>query len=397
MVFPFRSLEDFKIDINQDHELFRESIREFMEKEVRNHVEKGENSGDIPKEIKEKSKELGLYGLDMPEKYGGQGGNYIYLLIATEEMSRVWPSLATFFLINWMFTNAISKFGNEYLKEKYIPDIVSGKKVAAFANTEPGAGTDVAGIQSIAKKIDDHYVITGKKIFITNGDIADYYIVTARTSSEEKRWKGLSMFVIEKDFPGFKVESRISTTGLKASHTAELSLNEVKVPKENLVGEEGLGFKYAVASFDYARTIVSAQAVGIGQAALEKLLEYSLQRSSFNQKLASFQVVQQKISESMADIYSSRLMTYWAGNLYVGDKEDDYISVASLAKFFSTEAAERTILRAMTVHGGYGVSVSTGLERMLRDIQILKTYEGTNDIQRLSAAKYMLKKVYGFS
>jgi alkylation response protein AidB-like acyl-CoA dehydrogenase len=397
MVFPFKSLEDFKIDISQEQEIFRESMREFMEKEVRNEVERGESLGDIPMEIKEKAKELGLYGLDIPEKYGGQGGNYLYLLVATEEMSRVWPSMATFFLINWMFTNAINKFGNDYLREKYIPEIVSGKKVAAFANTEPAAGTDVAGIQSVAKKINDHYVITGRKIFITNGDIADYYLVTARTSSEDKRWKGLSMFVVEKDYPGFKVEGRISTTGLKASHTAELSLNEVKVPKENLVGEEGMGFKYAVASFDYARTIVSAQALGIGQAALEKLLEYSLQRTSFSQKLASFQMVQQKISESMADVYSSRLMTYWAGNLYVNGREDEYVSVASLAKFFSTEAAERTILRAMTVHGGYGVSVSTGLERLLRDIQILKTYEGTNDIQRLSAAKYMLKKVYGFS
>jgi alkylation response protein AidB-like acyl-CoA dehydrogenase len=390
MVFPFNSIEEFKINITQDHELFRKAIREFCERDVLPLVEKGEKEKDIPRDLKDKAKEIGLYGLDVPVEYGGQGGDYLYNLIASEEMSRVWPSFGTFFLINWMFTHAILTFGNEEQKRKYVTEVAKGEKVAAFANTEPNAGTDVAGIQTTAKKVNDHYVINGKKIFITNGDIADYYLVTARTYAGNPRWKGISMFIVDKD--NVKIEGRIETTGLKASHTAEISFNEAKVPEENLLGEEGMGFKYAVASFDYARTIVSAQAVGIAQAALEKMIEYSIQRTSFGEKIASFQNVQQHISESLADLYASRLITYWAGNLKEGN---DYVIVASIAKFFSTEAAERIVLRAMRVFGGYGVAEAAGLERMLRDLQILKTYEGTNDIQRLSAAKFLIRKKLG--
>ncbi|BDC17608.1 acyl-CoA dehydrogenase family protein [Acidianus sp. HS-5] len=389
MVFPFNSIEEFKVNITQDHEIFRNAIREFCDREVSPLVEKGEREKDIPQELKIKAREIGLYGLDVPTEYGGQGGDYLYNIIASEEISRVWSSFATFFLINWMFTHAILTFGNEEQKKNYVTEVAKGEKIAAFANTEPNAGTDVAGIQTTAKKVNDHFVINGKKIFITNGDIADYYLVTARTSAGNPRWKGISMFIIEKD--NVKVEGRIGTTGLKASHTAEISFNEAKVPAENLLGEEGMGFKYAVSSFDYARTLVSAQAVGIGQAALEKMIEYSIQRNSFGQKIASFQNVQQHISESLADLYTSRLITYWAGNL----KGEDYVVVASLAKFFSTEAVERIVLRAMRVFGGYGVAEATGLERMLRDLQILKTYEGTNDIQRLSAAKFLIRKKLG--
>ncbi|ABP94453.1 MULTISPECIES: acyl-CoA dehydrogenase family protein [Metallosphaera] len=397
MVFPFKGLEDFKIDLDQDHELLRTTIRDFLEREVQNRVEEGERKGDLG-EVREKIKELGLNGLDVPQEYGGAGGDYLSLLVATEEISRIWPSLSTFFLINWMFTSALLRFGGKDIKERYVPPVARGEKIAAFANTEPGAGTDVAGMSSVAKKVNGGYVLTGKKIFITSGDLADYIIVTARTSPpSEQRWKGITMFVVERDFPGFKVESRIDTTGLKASHTTEISFNEVKVPEENVVGEVGQGFKYAVSSFDYARTIVASQALGIGQAALEKMVRYSMDRKSFGQSIAGFQMVQQKVSESMADLTTTRLLVYWAGSLYKRGMENEYIMAASLAKFFATEAAERIVLRAMTVHGGYGVTTSTGLERMLRDIQILKTYEGTNDIQRVSAARHFYRKFMGLN
>ncbi|QKR00074.1 acyl-CoA dehydrogenase [Metallosphaera tengchongensis] len=395
MVFPFKNLEDFKVDLNQDHELLRTTLRDYLEREVQSKVEIGERSGDLG-EVREKIKELGLNGLDVPAEYSGSGGDYISLLVATEEMSRVWPSLSTFFLINWMFTSALLRFGSDEIKKRYVPPVARGDKIAAFANTEPSAGTDVAGIKTTAKKIDGGYVITGRKIFITSGDLADYIIVTARTSPiAEPRWRGITMFVVEKDFPGFKVEGRIDTTGLKASHTTEISFNEVKVPEENVVGEVGQGFKYAVSSFDYARTIVSAQALGIAQSALEKLVKYSVERKSFDKSIASYQMVQQKVSESLADVTTSRLLVYWAGSLYQRKMENEYIMAASLAKFFATEAAERVVLRAISAHGGYGVTVSTGLERMLRDIQILKTYEGTNDIQRTSAARHFYRKFMG--
>ncbi|QGA53149.1 acyl-CoA dehydrogenase [Sulfolobus sp. E5-1-F] len=396
MVFPFKSLEDFKVEITQDHELLRSAVRDFAENVLAKYVEKGEKELDIPLEAKRKAKEIGLYGLFASQDLGGQGADYLSLLTATEELARIWPSFSTFLLINWMFIYALSRFGSEELKKKYVTPVANGDKVAAFAVTEPVAGSDVAGIKSTAKKLDGEYVINGRKIFITNGDIADYYLIAVRTSPPDSkaRWKGISMFVVEKD--AVKPVSRIETTGLKSSHTAEIVLEDVKVPSENLLGEEGSGFKYAVSSFDFARTIVASQALGIGQAALEKMINYSLQRTAFEKKLAEFQLVQTKVSESLADLEVARLITYWAGTLFKNGKENEYVIAASLAKFISTESAERIILRAMSVYGGYGVTTSTGLERMLRDLQIMKTYEGTNDIQRISAARFLYNKFIGY-
>ncbi len=397
MVFPFKSLEDFKVDISQDHELLRSAVRDFSENILAKYLEKGEKELDIPKEVKEKAKEIGLYGLFVDPELGGQGADYISLLVTSEEISRIWPSFSTFLLINWMFIYTLSRFGNEDLKKKYVIPVAKGDKIAAFANTEPSAGSDVAGIKTTAKKLSNGgYVINGRKIFITNGDIADYYIITARTSPPDPnaRWKGISMFIVEKD--SVKPISRIDTTGLKASHTAEILLEDVKVPEENIVGQEGNGFKYAVSAFDFARTIVASQALGVGQAALEKIVNYSLQRTAFERKLADFQLVQTKVSESLADLEVARLITYWAGTLFKNNKENEYVIAASLAKFISTEAAERIVLRAISVYGGYGVTTSTGLERMLRDLQIMKTYEGTNDIQRISAARYLYNKFIGY-
>ncbi|ACR43138.1 acyl-CoA dehydrogenase family protein [Saccharolobus islandicus] len=396
MVFPFKSLEDFKVEITQDHELLRSAVRDFAENILTKYVERGEKELDIPLEVKQKAKEIGLYGLFARQDLGGQGADYLSLLTATEEMARIWPSFSTFLLINWMFIYALSRFGNEELKKKYVTPVANGDKVAAFAVTEPVAGSDVAGIKTTAKKLDSEYVINGRKIFITNGDIADYYLIAARTSPPDPkaRWKGISMLVVEKD--AVKPVSRIETTGLKSSHTAEILLEDVKTPAENLLGEEGNGFKYAVSSFDFARTIVASQALGIGQAALEKMINYSLQRTAFEKKLAEFQLVQTKVSESLADLEVARLITYWAGTLFKNGKENEYTVAASLAKFISTESAERIILRAMSVYGGYGVTTSTGLERMLRDLQIMKTYEGTNDIQRISAARFLYNKFIGY-
>lgn len=396
MVFPLKSIEDFTIDLTQDHELLRNAVREFAENEVRKYVEKGEVERDFPKDLKERAKDLGLYGLDVPTEYNGQGADYLSLLVTAEELSRIWTSFSTFFLIQWMFNQAILKWGNESLKKRYLRDTAKGEKIAAFCNTEPDAGSDVAGIKSTAKKVNDHYVLNARKMFITNGDIADYYLITARTSPPDPKakWKGITVFIVEREW-GVKTVSRIETTGLKASHTAEIMLEDVKVPEENVLGEVNMGFKYAVESFDYARTIVSSQAIGIAQQAFEKLVNYSLQRTAFEKKLAEFELVQQKVSESLDDLETSRLLTYWAGTLYKRGRMQEYIIAASLAKFHSTEAAERIVMRAMTVHGGYGVSVSTGLERLLRDLQILKTYEGTNDIQRISAARQFYYRFMG--
>ncbi|AAY80475.1 acyl-CoA dehydrogenase family protein [Sulfolobus acidocaldarius] len=397
MVLPFKTMEAFNVEISEKHELFRRAVREFMERDVAPYVEKGEKEGQIPKEVLEKAKELGLYGVSVPEEYGGQGGDSLMTVIAQEEMARVWAALSTRVAVGGLFMTPILLFGSEEQRKKYVTPVAKGDKVAAFANTEPQAGSDVAGMQSTAKKVNGKYILNARKIFITNGGIADYYVVTARTSPPEPnaRWKGISMFVVEREWKGVKVLNRIETMGLKASNTAELAFEDVEVPAENLVGEEGMGFKYAMSTFDASRVGVAGQALGVAQAALEKMTNYSVQRSAFGSPLLGFQMVQEKIAETLTEVNAARLVTYWAATLYNKGMTNEAIIASSMAKYFATEVAERAAIRAITVHGGYGVATSTGVERLLRDVEIMKIYEGANDIQKLVILKETARRLFG--
>jgi alkylation response protein AidB-like acyl-CoA dehydrogenase len=397
MVLPFNSVEAFSVNVSEKHELFRRAVREFMERDVAPYVEKGEKEGTVPKEVLEKAKEIGLYGVAVPEQYGGQGGDTLMTAIAQEEISRVWASLSTRVSVGGLFITPILLFGNEEQKKKYVTPVARGDKVAAFANTEPAAGSDVAGIQTIAKKINGKYVINGRKIFITNGGIADYYVVTARTSPPEPnaRWKGISMFIVEREWKGVKVLNRIETMGLRASNTAELAFEDVEVPAENLLGEEGNGFKYAMATFDRTRVGVAAQGVGVAQAALERMVTYSTQRFAFQSPLIGFQMVQEKIAESLTEVNTARLLTYWAASLFDRGLENEAIVAASMAKLYATDIAEKVAISAITVHGGYGVATSTGVERLLRDVEVMRIYEGANDIQKLVILRETARRLLG--
>ncbi|MEM0091534.1 MAG: acyl-CoA dehydrogenase family protein [Saccharolobus sp.] len=397
MVLPFTSVETFSINVSEKHELFRRAVREFMEKHVAPYIEEGERKMTVPNEVLEKAKEIGLYGISAPEEYGGQGGDTLMTAIAQEEISRVWPSLSARLSIGGLFMTPILLFGSEELKKKYVTPVARGDKAAAFANTEPSAGSDVAGIQTVAKKVNGKYIINGRKIFITNGGVADYYVVTARTSPPDPnaRWKGISMFVVEREWKGVKVLNRIETMGLKASNTAELAFEDVEVPAENLIGEEGMGFKYAMATFDRTRVGVAAQGVGVAQAALEKMVTYVTQRFAFQSPLIGFQMVQEKIAESLTEVNTARLLTYWAASLFDRGAENEAIIAASMAKFYATEIAEKVAIRAITVHGGYGVATSTGVERLLRDVEVMKIYEGANDIQKLTILRETARRLLG--
>ncbi|WP_229768301.1 acyl-CoA dehydrogenase family protein, partial [Sulfodiicoccus acidiphilus] len=245
-----------------------------------------------------------------------------------------------------------------------MPEVASGRAVVAFANTEPSGGSDVAGMRTTARKVGSHYVINGRKTFVTNGGIADRLLVTARTSQGERRWMGISMFLASREH-GFKVEGRIETSGVRASNTAQLLFEDVRVPEGNLVGEEGNGFKQTMLAFDYSRVSVAAQGVGLAQAALEASLSYSSQREAFGQPVASFQMVQERLADAMAEVAAARLLTYFAASLLDRGNLQDGVVAASMAKFYATEVAERAASRAIEVHGGYGVS--TPVERLLRD------------------------------
>ncbi len=396
-MFPFDTVLDFNIEIPEEVETFRKTVREFAEKYLQPKVEEIEEKNEIPHEIFKKAAEFGLTGVGIPQEYGGQGGGVLMLAVMTEEICRVLPAFSTAIAVNHLFTFPVLTFGSEEQKRKYIPKIASGEAYAAHASTEPAAGSDVAGIQATAKKEGDKWVINGRKIFITGAEKADFFIVSARTSpppSRKERWKGLSLFIVEKNTPGLKLGSRITTMGLRGEQPYEVILDNVEVPSENLVGEEGQGFKMLVSTYDHGRIGVAAQAVGMIQALLEKSLDYAAMRTAFDRPILSFESVAFKVSDMVILLETARLLTYWAASLADRGKKEA-IFAASLAKTFATEAAEKVALWSIKIHGGYGVVRETGVERFLRDTLITEIYEGTNDIQRIVIIRNLVKKRFG--
>lgn len=396
-MFPFNSLEDFRIEIPEELESFRRTVREFVEKSVAKKVPEIETKGEIPSEIYEEIVKLGFTGIGIPFEYGGQGGNNLTLAIMYEEISRVSPALASAIMVNHLFVYPVMNFGTEEQRKKYIPNIATGKCFAAHANTEPVAGSDVAGIQTTAKKEGKYYILNGRKIFITGAGKAEYFVVSARTSfpkADQKRHEGISLFIVEKDYEGFKVARRIDTIGLRGEQPFEIILDNVKVPVENLVGEEGKAFKIIVSTYDNGRIGVASQAVGILQGLIEKALSYATQRKTFEKPLISFEGISFKIADALIKLSAARLLTYWAACM-MDSKKEEAILAASIAKTFATEAAEKVAIDTIKIYGGYGVDKETGVERYLRDTLITEIYEGANDIQRLTIVKTLTRKFVG--
>ncbi len=398
-MLPFDSVLDFRVELNEDHELFRKSVRQFVERYLEPRVKEIEQRNEIPKELYEKAAEAGFMGLGIPEEYGGQGSDYLNVVIFTEEVSRVCPAFVTSVLVRGLFTTPVLIFGTEEQKRKYIPPLARGEKFAAHATTEPGAGSDVAGIKTRAVRKDGGWVITGQKYFITGADKADYFVVLARTSdppSRHERHKGLTMFIVERDTPGFRVGERIQVTGLRGSMPSEVILDNVWVPDDAVVGEVGEGFKVAMVTYDYGRVGIAAQAVGVIQGVFERSLNYAAQRTAFERPILAFQAIQFYLADMLRDLAAARMLTYWAATMLNKGLTTEAVMAASLAKLFATEAAERAALKGIEIHGGVGVVVDGMVERFLRDTQIMKIYEGTSEIQRLVIVRHLMKKVFGF-
>ncbi|ALL00474.1 acyl-CoA dehydrogenase [Pyrodictium delaneyi] len=396
MVLPFQSLEDFRVELTEEHELFRKAVRSFVEEHLEPRAMEIEKTDRIPDELFEEARKLGLFGVGIPEEYGGQGGGHLMEAILMEELSRVSPAFGTAVAVRALFTTPILLFGTEEQKKQYVTPVARGEKFAAHANTEPCCGSDVAGMQTRAKKVNGHYVITGRKIFITGADKADYFVVSARTSppKEDKRWWGITVFIVERDTPGLKVGQRFNVTGLRGERPHEVILDEVKVPEENVVGPVDQGFKVIVSTYDHTRVGIAAQAVGIAQGAFEKALNYALQRQAFGRPIISFEGIAFKLADMLMQLEAARLLAYWAATLAdKGDKK--FVIAASIAKTFATEVAERVANMAIKIHGGVGVDIETGVERYLRDALITTIYEGANDIQRLTIIRQMLKDLFG--
>ena len=397
MVFPFNDVRDFRIEIPDEVEIFRKQVRQFVENELEPKAMEIEKTGVIPEDLLQKGIEMGFTGVGIPEEYDGQGGGAILTAVLMEELSRAVPAYGTALLVNGLFTYPVLKFGTEEQKRKYIPPVARGEAFAAHASTEPGAGSDVAGIQATAEKKGDKWILNGRKIFITGADKAKYFVVSARTSQppdKRKRWWGLTVFIVERDWPGVTIGSKFDVMGLRGEHPNEVILENVEVPEENVLQPVNEGFKILVETYDHGRIGVAAQAVGIAQGAFEKAFNYSLQRFAFGRQIIAFEGVSFKLADMITNIQAARLLTYWAATLLDQGREEA-IFAASMAKTFATEVAEQVANLAIKIHGGVGVDKETGVERYLRDAIITTIYEGTNDIQRLTTIRQLLKRALG--
>jgi len=384
---------DYEIAVSEEHEAFRKAVREFAEKEVAPVTQKIDRENQMDMRLVKRAAELGLFGIPFPEEYGGGNGDDLSLVLATEEIARFSAAFSAVVGATYLVSTPIFLFGNEEQKRKYLVPIAKGEKLAAHAMTEPGTGSDVAAIKTNAQKKGDRYVINGKKMFITNGDKADLFLIFARTSPIEgiKRHQGVTAFIAEKGMSGLTVGQRTDVIGLRGDQPVELVMDNLEVPETNIVGEIGRGVRIALTCYDHGRVGVAAQGTGLAQAALEAALNYSTQRQTFDNFLLSYQQVQFKIAEMTAAVHTARLLTYWAATLT--KKGKDFIKASSIAKIMATEAAEKNAHMAMLIMGAAGVSTDMQVERILRDSQIIKTYEGTNDIQRLTIMKEVAKEM----
>ncbi|MFD1735137.1 acyl-CoA dehydrogenase [Bacillus salitolerans] len=368
----------------EEQDMMRKMVRDFAQAEIAPFIEQME-AGVFPKHILKKMGELGLMGIPIPEQYGGAEMDFMSYIIAIHEISKVSATMGVILSVHTSVgTNPILYFGTEEQKQKYIPKLASGEYLGAFALTEPGAGSDAASLKTRAVKDGDHYIINGSKVFITNGGEADTYIVFASTNPEEGS-RGVSAFIVEKDTPGLIIGKDEHKMGLHGSRTVQLSFEDAKVPAENLLGEEGQGFKVAMANLDVGRIGIAAQSLGIAEAALEHSVAYAKDRKQFGKPIIDQQGVGFKIADMATTIEAAKLLTYRAAFLRMNGQPCG--TEASMAKLYASKTAMEVSTEAIQVYGGYGYTKDYPVERFFRDAKICEIYEGTSEIQRLVISK----------
>ncbi|MEO0258883.1 MAG: acyl-CoA dehydrogenase [candidate division WOR-3 bacterium] len=375
--------------LNEEERMMQEMARNFAEKEVKPLAAKLDETGEFPVDLVKKMGELGLMGVDIPEEYGGANLSYVCYAIAIEEIARHCGSTSVIMSVNNSLVCApLLKFGNEEQKQKFLAPLASGKKLGCFGLTEPNAGSDAGSIQTTAVKDGDYYVLNGSKIFITNATHADTALIFASTDKNLKH-KGISCFIVEKGTPGFSVGKVEHKLGINASGTAELVLQDVKIPASQLLGKEGEGFKIAMYTLDCGRIGIAAQAVGIARGAFEEAVKFAKERVQFGKPIAEFQAIQWMLADMATEIDAARLLTRRAA--FLKDSKQSFTKEASMAKVYSSEVAMRATTKAIQVHGGYGYSKEYPVERFFRDAKITEIYEGTSEIQRLVIASQILR------
>ena len=378
---------DFSLS-NPD-QLFLHMIREFAEKEVKPLAAEVDESERFPMETVQKMAKLGIMGIPFPVEYGGAGGNNILYTMAVEELSRVCATTGVIVSAHTSLCCApIMEHGTPEQKAKYLPKLTSGEWIGAFGLTEPNAGTDASAQQTFAVKEGDHYVLNGSKIFITNAGYAHVYIIMAMTD-KSKGTKGISAFIVEKDFPGFSIGKKEKKMGIRGSATCELIMENCIVPAENLLGQEGKGFGIAMKTLDGGRIGIASQALGIAQGAMDETVKYVKERKQFGKSLGQFQNTQFQLADLQTKVEASRLLVRQAA--YKKDQKVPYSADAAMAKLFAAETAMEVTTKAVQFHGGYGYTREYPVERMMRDAKITEIYEGTSEVQRMVIAANLLK------
>ncbi len=377
-------------DLTNDQKMLRDEVRKFAESVLSPQAPEIDKSGEFPLANIKKMAELGLLGVVVPEEYGGSGFDFQSLSIVIEEISRVCASTGVITAVNnSLVTYPILTFGNEEQKKKYLPLLCSAQKLGAFALTEPNAGSDVASLEATARLEGDQYVLNGAKRFITNGTAAGIFVVFAYTNRELKH-KGVSCFIVEKGTPGFTVGKHEDLMGIRATGNCELIFEDAKIPKENLMGKEGDGFKICMNTLDVSRVDIGAQAVGISQAALDEAIKYSKERKAFGQPICEFEMIQSMLAEMACAVQAARLLVQYAA--YCKDKGMPRFSRESaMAKYFPATIAVDVTRKAVQIFGGYGYSREYTVERLYRDAKILELYEGTSEVQKIVIARDLLK------
>ncbi len=375
-------------ELTEEQQMIRKMVRDFAEREIMPIAQETDETGEFPWETIHKMAPLGLLGLPIPEEYGGAGADNVSFTIALEEIARACGSTAiTLDVHTSLACELIYLFGTEEQKRKYLVPMARGEKLGAFGLTEPEAGSDAGATKTRAVLDGDEWVINGQKIFITNGSIAEVVIIAAVTDPE-KGTRGISNFIVEKDTPGFRPGREEEKMGLKGSVTSELFFDDCRVPKENLLGKEGDGFKQFLITLDGGRIAIGAMAVGLAQAAFEKAVAYSKERVQFGQPIANFQAIQWMIADMATEIDAARLLVYRAA--WLKDKGMRFTKEAAMAKLYASEAAERACYKALQIHGGYGYMKEYDVERYYRDNRLCAIAEGTSEIQRLVIARQVL-------
>ncbi|MEQ6059942.1 acyl-CoA dehydrogenase AcdA [Bacillus thuringiensis] len=375
--------------LSEEHEMIRKMVRDFAKNEVAPTAAERDEEERFDRELFDQMAELGLTGIPWPEEYGGIGSDYLAYVIAIEELSRVCASTGVTLsahtsLAGW----PIFKFGTEEQKQKFLRPMAEGKKIGAYGLTEPGSGSDAGGMKTIAKRDGDHYILNGSKIFITNGGIADIYVVFALTDPESKQ-RGTSAFIVESDTPGFSVGKKESKLGIRSSPTTEIMFEDCRIPVKNLLGGEGQGFKVAMQTLDGGRNGIAAQAVGIAQGALDASVEYARERHQFGKPIAAQQGIGFKLADMATDVEAARLLTYQAA--WLESEGLPYGKESAMSKVFAGDTAMKVTTEAVQVFGGYGYTKDYPVERYMRDAKITQIYEGTQEIQRLVISRMLTK------